>query len=239
MRMDIFAEQFQRTRQLLGDEALTRLQNSCVAVFGLGGVGSFTAEALARAGIGRLLLVDCDTVAQSNINRQIVALHSTLGQAKAEVMAARARDINPDACVIPFVLRYGEDTAALVPMEDCDYIVDAVDSLSAKLLLVQEAKRLGKRIISCMGTGNKLDPFAFRVADINETSVCPLARVMRRELKKRGVSHLKVIYSEEAPRKPLYGDPRLPASVSFVPSAAGLMLARQVIIDLTESNIKQ
>ncbi len=230
--MDIYAEQFQRTRRLIGENAVDRLQKSCVAVFGLGGVGSFTAEALARAGIGRLILVDCDIVSESNINRQLIALHSTIGQAKAELMAKRIGDINPEAQILPLVLRYDEATVESVALEECDYIVDAVDSVSAKLLLAQQAKRLGKPIISCMGTGNKLDPSAFRIADINESSVCPLARVMRRELKKRGISSLKVLYSTEAPRKPLEGDERVPASISYLPSVAGLLLAGEVIRDI-------
>ncbi len=227
--MDIYAEQFQRTRRLLGEAAIERLQKSCVAVFGLGGVGSFTAEALVRAGVGKLLLVDCDTISESNINRQLIALHSTVGQSKAEVMAQRAADINPAVAAIPYVLRYAEDTADKISLESCDYIIDAVDSVSAKLLLAEEAQRLGKPILSCMGTGNKLDPSAFRLADISESSVCPLARVMRRELKKRGIARLRVLYSTEVPRTPHEGDPRVPASVSFVPSVAGLLLAGEAI----------
>lgn len=224
-------EQDKRTARLIGDEAVNKLRRSCVAVFGLGGVGGFATEALARAGIGTLMLVDCDTVSESNINRQIIALHSTVGQAKAELMAARARDIDPGARIMPFVLRYGEDTAEQIPLEQCDYIVDAIDSVSAKLLLAENAKRLSKPIISCMGTGNKLDASAFRITDITQTSVCPLARVMRRELRKRGIEHLRVLYSQEIPAKP-ENDPRVPASISFVPSVAGLMLAGEVIKEL-------
>ena len=222
------SEQEQRTARLIGQDAVDTLRKRCVAVFGLGGVGSYAAEALARAGVGRLLFIDCDTVAESNINRQLIALHSTLGQAKAEVMAARVHDIDPKTIVASYVLRYGEDTASQIPLGDCDYIVDAIDSITAKLLLIQEAKRLQIPIISCMGTGNKLDPTAFRTADISQTSVCPLARVMRRELKKRGIDELRVVYSQELPRIPA-DEPRTPSSISFVPSVAGLILAGEVI----------
>ncbi len=233
--MDCYDEQFQRSRRLIGAEAIDKLQKSTVAVFGLGGVGSFAAEALARAGIGTLLFIDCDEVSESNINRQLIALHSTVGMAKASVMEQRARDINPNARIRSYILRYGESTAEQVPLQLCNYIVDAVDSVSAKLLLAIKAKELRVPLISCMGTGNKLDPTAFCVADITKTEVCPLARVMRRELKKRGIEHLKVVYSKETPRPPLEGDPRVPSSISFVPSTAGLLLAGEVIKDLIMS----
>ena len=231
-------EQEQRTARLIGEDAVGILRKSCMAVFGLGGVGGYVAEALARAGVGRLLLIDCDTISLSNINRQIIALHSTVGQAKATVMADRVHDIDPDIQAVPFVLRYGEDTAAQIPLEECDYIVDAVDSVSAKLLLAENAARLSLPIISCMGTGNKMEATAFRVADISQTAVCPLARVMRRELKKRGIDHLRVVYSEETPQRPS-DDPRVPVSISFVPPVAGLILAGEVIKDLTKSKLKQ
>ncbi|MDO5111542.1 MAG: tRNA threonylcarbamoyladenosine dehydratase [Clostridia bacterium] len=220
--------QFARTARLLGADAVGRLQKSCVAVFGLGGVGSFAAEALARAGVGRLILVDCDTVSESNLNRQLIALHSTLGLAKASVMAARVLDIHPAAVVTPYVLRYGSDTEAAVDLSGCDYIIDAVDSVTAKLMLVERAKREGIPIICCMGTGNKLDAAAFRVTDIAKTDVCPLARVMRRELKARNITDVKVVYSTEPPTTP-EGGGRLPASVPFVPPVAGMLLAGEAI----------
>jgi len=231
---------YQRTHMLLGDEGVTRLQKASVAVFGIGGVGSFTAEALARAGVGRLILIDNDTVSESNINRQLIALRSTVGQLKVEVMAARIADINPAAQVETYPLFYTADTAEQVSMEGWDYIVDAIDTVSSKLLLAQRAKAAGIPIISSMGTGNKLDPTRFEVADISKTSVCPLARVMRYELKKRGISHLKVVYSKETPRTPLEGGEQTPGrrqtpgSLSFVPSAAGLIAAGEVIRDLAQ-----
>ena len=188
------SDQFSRTRLLLGDEAVERLRRAKVIVFGIGGVGGFAAEALARGGIGRLELVDSDVVSLGNLNRQLIALHSTIGRAKAELMAERVRDINPDCELKVHKLFYlpGEGEKVF-RFSDYDYIVDAVDTVSAKLALVEEAKRAGVSIISAMGAGNKLDPTAFSVADIYETSVCPLARVMRRELRTRGISSRKVV----------------------------------------------
>ncbi len=212
----------------MGAPAITRLRKSCVAVFGLGGVGSFAAEALARAGVGRLILVDCDTVSESNLNRQLVALHSTIGLPKVAVMEARVKDVNPAADVQTYMLRYGADTEAAVDLTGCGYIVDAVDSVTAKVLLVERAKREGIPIICCMGTGNKLNAAAFRVADVAQTDVCPLARVMRRELRSRGITNVKAVYSTEPPTTPEDGE-RLPASVPYVPPVAGMLLAGEAI----------
>lgn len=228
--METHEGQFARTERLLGEAALERLRKSAVAVFGLGGVGGFAAEALARAGVGRLVLVDGDTVGVTNLNRQLVALHSTLGKPKAELMAQRAKDISPDVRAEAHVLYYGPDTKDALPLPQMDCIVDAVDMVSAKLLLAEEAARLGVPIVSCMGTGNKMEPSLLCAADIKDTSVCPLARVMRRELKKRGIESLRVVYSPEAPIRAHAGDdPRVPASAPFVPPAAGFLLAREAL----------
>lgn len=223
--------QFERTIRLIGEEAQQRLLASSVAIFGIGGVGSFAAEALVRAGVGRLTFVDADVVDVTNINRQLVALNSTIGQPKCEVMRRRALDINPDAQIDAIQLFYGVETAENFDLTQFDYIIDAIDSVSSKLLLIERADAAGVRIISAMGAGNKLDPTAFRVADIFDTKVCPLARVMRRELKKRGISKLKAVYSEEEPISPA-GDARLPASIAFVPSVCGLVIAGEVIKEL-------
>lgn len=223
--------QFERTVRLIGEDAQLRLMESSVAVFGIGGVGSFAAEALARAGIGRLTFIDADAVDTTNINRQLTALNSTVGQPKCEVMKRRALDINPNVQIEAMQMFYGADTADRIDLARFDYIIDAIDSVSSKLLLIERASAAEVRIISAMGAGNKLDPTAFRVADISKTKVCPLARVMRRELKKRGISKLKVVYSEEEPISPT-GDARLPASISFVPSVCGLVIAGEVIKDL-------
>lgn len=222
-----------RTEVLIGQEATKRLAAASVAVFGLGGVGSYVAEALARAGVGRLVLVDGDTVADSNRNRQLCALTSTVGQSKAEVVAARVRDINPDCIAEPHTRFYlPPDGVGLI--DGCDYVADAVDTVKAKLGLARECAEKGIPLISAMGCGNKLDPTRFRVADITKTQVCPLCRVMRRELKLHGIHHLKVVYSEEPPRTPQgTDDRRTPASISFVPGAAGLILAGEIIKDLT------
>ncbi len=232
---------FSRTEILLGSESARRLTLSRVAVFGLGGVGSFAAEALARSGIGHMLLVDGDTVCPSNINRQIVALNSTLGQAKTAVMAARVRDINPQIALETrqeFFLPQNADAFNLAPY---DYIVDAIDNVSAKTELAVRSAAAGVPIISCMGAGNKLDPKRFEVADIYATSVCPLCKVMRRELRRRGIETLKVVYSRETPQAsfapteadgPTTARRRTPGSVPFVPSAAGLIMAAEVVRDL-------
>lgn len=226
-------EQFSRTVSLIGEEALDRLNHARVILFGVGGVGSFAAEALIRAGVGHLTLVDGDVVSKSNLNRQLVALHSTLGQPKAEVMKRRASDICPEADVVALNLFYDGQTASQIDLSSFDYVVDAIDSVASKLLLIETCHALNRPCISCMGAGNKLDPSAFEVEDIAKTLVCPLARVMRRELRARGILHHRVVYSRELPaRASETGDQRVPASISFVPSAAGLVLAGAVIRDL-------
>ena len=227
----------ERTERIIGTEAVKKLADCAVAVFGLGGVGSFAVEALARAGIGRFLLVDADTVEESNLNRQLVALRSTLGKPKTEVMAARIADINPDAIIETRQLFYLPETAADFDFTVFNYVVDAVDTVAAKLDLAERAHRDGVPIISCMGAGNKLDPTAFRVADIQDTKVDPLCRILRKKLRERGIPHLRVVYSEEPPISPqgetvAMSDRRrraTPGSVSFVPSVAGLILAGEVI----------
>ena len=234
-------EEFSRMGLLLGEEALSRLEGARVAVFGLGGVGGYTVEALARAGIGHLDLIDSDTVSVSNRNRQILATRSTLGLPKTEAAKRRVLDINEEAQVTTWELFYNADTADQIDLSKYDYIVDAIDTVTAKLLLIQRAHEVGTPIISCMGTGNKLDPTAFQVADISKTAMCPLARVMRKELGKRGIKHLKVVYSQEEAMTPhgaeeemaALGKRQIPGSVSFVPGAAGLILAGEVIRDLT------
>jgi tRNA A37 threonylcarbamoyladenosine dehydratase len=220
------ASQFDRTERLIGKEGLERLKAAHVAVFGIGGVGGFACEALARAGVGRLTLIDFDDVDVTNINRQIIALHSTVGRAKTEVMAERIADINPDCEVELLKMLYLPENADSIDLSRFDYVVDAIDNVSAKVELAVRCERLGVSIISAMGTGNKLDPTRFEVADIYKTSVCPLARVMRRELKARGVKHLKVVYSKEEAKK---DGERAPASISFVPPVAGMILASELI----------
>lgn len=227
---------FCRTEMLLGSGALDKLSASSVAVFGLGGVGSYAAEALARAGVGYLTVVDGDVISESNVNRQLYALSSTVGLAKASVAAARIADINPDCVVDARITRFDESTAREFDFASYDYVVDAIDTVTSKLLLVQLCNAVKTPIISCMGTGNKLDATAFRVADISETSVCPLARVMRRELKARGITHLKTVYSAEQPLTPNRLEQtskwQTPGSVPFVPPVAGFILAGEVIKDL-------
>jgi len=214
-----------RTEQLLGADAVERLRTSRVALFGLGGVGSFTAEALARAGVGHLLLVDGDNVASSNLNRQLVALHSTLGQPKADVMAARIRDISPAVRVDARRAFYLPENADDFDLAGFDYVIDAVDTVAAKVELAVRARAVGVPLVSCMGAGNKLDPARFEVADLFATSVCPLCKAMRKALKARGVTALTVVYSRETPAVAC----RPPGSVSFVPAVAGLILAGVVI----------
>ena len=228
-------EAFLREEMLLGARAMERLRRAHVIVFGIGGVGSYAAEGLARAGIGRLTLVDNDTVGMTNLNRQLCALHSTLGQYKADVMAARVRDINPDCRVTSLPELFSEETKERFFTEAYDYIVDAIDLVSCKLSLIQTAKERCIPIISAMGTGNKLDPTRFCITDISKTSCCHLARIMRRELRSRGILHHTVLYSEELPMTPeeLEAPPpgrrSIPGSVSWVPSCAGLMLAGYVV----------
>ena len=233
-------EQFLRSAMLLGESALERLSRARVAVFGLGGVGGYTVEALARGGVGSLDLIDSDSVSLSNLNRQILAAHSTLGIPKVEAAKARVLDINPNCRVTVYPVFYTPETAGQFDFTQYNYIVDAIDTGTGKLALVQQAWASGTPIISCMGTGNKLDPTAFEVADISKTSVCPLARVMRKELGKRGIRHLKVVYSREEAMTPqgweeeaaALGKRQSPGSLSFVPGVAGLSLAGEVINDL-------
>jgi len=235
MREEIF-----RTAMLLGEDAVEKLQRARVAVFGIGGVGGYTVEALARAGIGQIDLIDSDEVNLSNINRQILAAHSTVGMLKVEAGKRRILDINPNAVVRTWPIFYTSETADRFDFTRYDYIVDAIDTVTGKLALVERAVQASTPIISCMGTGNKLDAAAFEVADISKTSVCPLARVMRKELSKRGIRHLKVVYSKEEALTPTgaeeemkrLGKRQIPGSVSFVPGAAGLILAGEVIKDI-------
>lgn len=235
-------EQFSRSQLLLGGEAMTKLAGARVAVFGVGGVGGYTVEALARCGVGMLDLIDNDTVSISNLNRQILATHSTVGRLKVDVARERVLDINPACVVRTYPCFYLPDTADQFDFAQYDYIVDAIDTVTGKLLLAERAAEANTPIISAMGTGNKLDPTAFQVADISQTSMCPLARVMRKELKKRGIVHLKVVYSREEPLSPVGGEAeaarlgkrQIPGSVSFVPGAAGLILAGAVIKDLID-----
>lgn len=227
---------FSRTASLLGDKAMEKLKNARVAVFGIGGVGGYAVEALARSGVGALDLIDKDKVSVSNINRQIIALHSTVGKYKTEVAKARIADINPDCTVRTHNTFFLPDTADEFDFSAYDYIIDAIDTVSGKIALIQKANAQGVPIISAMGAGNKLDPTAFEVADISKTSVCPLARIMRKELKKRGIEQVKVVYSKELPQESGNFDEQtqkpVPASIAFVPSVAGLILAGEVIKDL-------
>ncbi len=230
-------EKFLRTGLLIGEEGFDRLQKAKVAVFGVGGVGGYAAEALARSGVGSLVLVDKDVVSVSNINRQIIATTKTVGRQKTEVMKERILDINPAARVEVHNCFFLPETAGEFDFSAYDYVIDAVDTVTAKIELVLQVQKSGGRIISSMGAGNKLNPGRFEVADIYNTSVCPLARVMRRELKKRDVKHLKVVYSTEEAMTPLVqmsdeSKRVIPGSVAFVPSVAGLMIAGEVIKDL-------
>jgi len=236
------SDQFSRTAMLIGSDGVCRLQSARVALFGVGGVGSFTAEALIRAGVGRLDLFDNDIVCESNLNRQLIALRSTLGQYKVDAAKARLLDINPEAEIGAYRVFYLPENAHETDLSRYDYIIDCIDTVSAKIDLAVRAAALGIPIIASMGTGNKLDPTAFEVADISRTSVCPLARVMRQELKKRGIQHLKVVYSREIPRTPVAeeslevpqaGRRSTPGSISFCPSVAGLIIAGEVIKDLS------
>ena len=246
--------EFSRTQLLLGEEAMTKLKNSVVAVFGIGGVGTYVAEALARSGVGGLVLFDDDKICLTNINRQLIATRKTIGMQKVEVMRDRILDINPNASVEIHECFYTSENADEFDLSKYSYIVDAIDTVSSKLELIVRAEKLNVPIISCMGAGNKLDPTRLEVADIYKTSVCPLARVMRKELKVRGIQKLKVVYSKEPPITPLEdmsiscrahcvcppGTKRkctirraIPGSVSFVPSVAGLILAGEVIKDIS------
>ena len=234
-------DQYSRTRLLLGNAAMEKLNNARIAVFGLGGVGGYVVEALARSGVGALDLIDHDTISLTNINRQLLATHSTVGKSKAQAAADRVKDINPSIAVTVHETFYLPETAGQFDFRQYDYIVDAIDTVTGKLMLITQAQECGTPIISSMGTGNKLDPTAFRVSDISETRGCPLARIMRKECKKRGIRRLKVVWSEEEPipsklegleEELPEGRRALPGSVAFVPSVAGLIIAGEVIKDL-------
>lgn len=222
-------ERFSRAETLIGEDKINKLNNSKVAIFGVGGVGGYVAEALARSGVGTFLLVDSDTVDITNINRQIIALSSTIGKSKVEIMKERILDINPSSNVEIRKCFYLPENADEFDFSQYDYIVDAVDTVTAKINIITKAKECSVPVISAMGAGNKLDPTAFKVADISKTKVCPLAKVMRYELKKRGIKGVKVVYSEELPvlKK------QVPASIAFVPSVAGLIMAAEIVKDLT------
>lgn len=230
---------FDRSEILLGKDALEKLKGSSVAIFGVGGVGSYTVEALVRGGIGKLFLFDGDVVSQTNINRQLVATTKTVGMDKVAVAAGHCLEVNPYVQVHTEKIFFSSENANDIDFSQFDYVVDAIDTVSSKLLLIEKAKEANAPVISCMGAGNKLDPTRFEVTDISKTSVCPLAKVMRYELKKRGISKVKVVYSKEEPIKhglTENGKP-LPGSVSFVPSVAGLIIAGEVIKDLIKSEI--
>ena len=230
--------EFIRTEMLIGKEALEKLRKASVAIFGIGGVGSYVCEAAARSGIGSITLIDNDVVSESNINRQLIALHSTIGCYKTEAAKRRIEDINPECQVKAVNAFYSYENAQIINFSEYDYIIDAIDTVTAKLCLIENTYKVGIPIISSMGTGNKLDPMRFRISDISKTSVCPLARVMRRELKNRGITKLKVLWSDEVPKKPLFEGEinssrrQTPASVAFVPSVAGLLIAKEMITDL-------
>lgn len=235
--------EFSRLEMLLGKDAVDKLKNSKVAIFGIGGVGGYAVEALARSGVGNLDLIDNDTVSLTNINRQIIALHSTIGKYKTDVAQERVLDINPNCIVNSYKTFYTAENSQEFDFTKYDYVVDAIDTVSSKLELIKQAKSANVPIISSMGAGNKLNPTMFEVADISKTSVCPLAKVMRQELKKRGIKNVKVVYSKESPITPtetedsikekINGKSRVPASSAFVPSVVGLIIAGEVVKDLT------
>lgn len=221
--------QFDRNEKLIGKEASDNLHSKTVAVFGLGGVGGFVAEALARAGVGRLVIVDHDTVNITNINRQVIALHSTVGMKKTEAFSLRLKDINPDIEIEAHDCFFLPENSSMIDFKGFDYVADCVDTVTAKLEIISRAKSCGVKVISSMGTGNKLHPEMFEISDISKTSVCPLAKVMRKECKDRGFKDVKVLYSRE---EPVRTGERTPASISFVPSVAGLMIAGEIVRDL-------
>ncbi len=236
-------DQFERLELLLGEQTIDRLKASTVAVFGIGGVGGYVTEALARSGVGSFILVDNDVVSITNLNRQIIALHSTVGKSKVEVMAERIRDINPDAKVTVKQCFFLPETADEFDFSSYDYVADCVDTVAAKTEIISRAKEAGVPVISSMGAGGKLHPEMFEVADISKTTVCPLAKVMRRELKKRGINNVKVVFSKEEPIKNLVGgqaDPEtgrhVPGSSAFTPSVAGLIMASEIVKDLSGKN---
>lgn len=236
-------DEFSRTRRLIGQKAMDRLKNASVAVFGIGGVGGYVAEALARSGVGKMVLIDNDTVSLTNLNRQIIALHSTIGRYKTEVMRERILDINPNVDVEIHNCFFLPENADEFDFSDYDYVVDAVDTVTAKIEIIMRSKAAGVPVISAMGAGNKLDAAKFEVTDIYKTTVCPLAKVMRKELRARGIDSLKVLYSTEQAIKPLENtneEPTedmanrrsVPGSISYVPSVAGMLLAGEVIRDI-------
>ena len=237
------SERFDRTKRLLGAGAMEKLQNAHVAVFGIGGVGGHAVDALARSGIGTITIVDSDEVAVSNINRQLIATEKSVGRKKVHVMKEHILEINPDAQVYVHDCFFLPETEDQFDFAEYDYVIDAVDTVTAKIALVEACEKVHTPIISSMGAGNKLDPTAFEVADIYKTSVCPLAKVMRRELKKRNIKHLKVVYSKEEPLEPIEDEDFVsdekrhrratPGSIAFVPSVAGLVLAGEVVKDLS------
>lgn len=248
--------QFSRTELLLGVDGVEKLKKSSVAVFGIGGVGSFTVEALVRSGVGHIAVIDDDKVCLTNINRQLIATRKTIGKAKVEVMRDRILEINPNCKVDIYQTFYSAETADSIDISGFTYVVDAIDTVSAKLLLIEKAKAANVKIISCMGAGNKLDPTRLEVTDIYKTSMCPLAKVMRHELRKRGIKSLKVVYSQEPPIKPIENEEdncktkcvcppsterkctarrQIPGSVAFVPSVAGLIIAGEIVRDIAVS----
>lgn len=248
--------EFSRTELLLGAKGMENLKNAKVAIFGIGGVGSFTAEALARSGVGSITLIDDDKVCLTNINRQLIATRKTIGKPKVDVMKERILDINPKANVETYQTFYSLETADIIDFAKYDYVIDAIDTVSAKLLLIEKAKTANTPVISSMGAGNKLDPTLFEVTDIYKTSICPLAKVMRHELRKRGISSLKVVYSKEPAMKPIENEDdncnvkcvcppgtvrkctsrkQIPGSISFVPSVVGLIIAGEVVKDIALS----
>lgn len=233
--------EFERMERILDKDKLSALKSKHVAVFGIGGVGSFAAEAIARSSISNITLIDNDSVTISNINRQLIALHSTIGKPKVEIMKNRILDINPSCQVEIFNIFYNKDTESLIDFSKFDAVIDAVDTVTAKLLIIENAKKAGIKLISCMGTGNKFDPSRFEIADISKTSVCPLARVMRTELKKRHITKVPVVYSKEEPAKilenQLYETKKIPpGSISFVPPVAGMMAAGYIIRQLMNTS---
>lgn len=227
------SERFSRTELMLGKEAMQKLALSRIAVFGIGGVGGYVVEALARSGVGALDLIDSDKVCLSNVNRQIIATESTIGRYKVDVATERIAQINPSCKVTTSKTFYMPETADEIDFKNYDYVVDAIDTVTGKIAIIENAQKSGVPVISCMGAGNKMDATAFEVTDIYKTSVCPLAKVMRRELKKRGINSLQVVYSKEEPISRLSGDKTIPASNAFVPPVAGLIIAGEVIKNLT------
>ena len=230
---------FSRTELMLGEKAMSRLAASCVAIFGVGGVGGYALEALVRSGVGSIYIIDPDTVSESNINRQIIATSRTIGRYKVDVAKERAEEINPNVKITADIKFYSADNAHEIDLSAFDYVIDAIDSVSSKIELITRATAADVPIISSMGAGNKLDPTAFKVADIYKTSVCPLARVMRTELRRRGIKKLKVVYSEEEPMKCVADEEKpeikrhAPGSIAFVPSVVGLIIAGEVIKDIS------